>query len=93
MTSHPVRQVTAGISRGLDDTIEALRWCKNHLHERRASEALRLAGSNLSYLSLALDWQMEGEVDKAESALDHVWWQPHRDYFEVTDELPMDMTH
>ncbi len=93
MTGQPVRQVTAGISRGLDDAIEALRWCRDHVAERRAAEALRLAESNLSYIALAIDWEMEGEVDKAESALDHVWWQPHRDYFEVNDDLPTNMTH
>ena len=31
----------------------------------------------IAYIALALDWQMEGEMDKAFSAIDHIWWQPH----------------
>ncbi len=67
------------VAKGLDDTMEALRWCKRHLHDRRALDALRLIQLNLAYLALALDWEMEGEGAKAASALDRLWWQPHKE--------------
>jgi hypothetical protein len=79
-------QLTSDIGKALDDAADSLRWCKRHLHERNASDTLRLVQLNLAYLSLALDWQMEGELDKAESALDRVWWQAHRD--ELDDATP-----
>jgi hypothetical protein len=65
------------IGKGIDDATNALRWCKQHMQERRASETLRIAQLNIAYIALALDWQMEGEMDKAFSAIDHIWWQPH----------------
>lgn len=83
-----LKQITSDISKGLDDAADSLRWCKKHLHERKASDALRLVQLNLAYLALALDWQMEGEVDKAASALDRVWWQAHRDENEYYDPTP-----
>jgi hypothetical protein len=82
-----MKQMSTTVGKGLDDAIETLRWCKKHLHERRASDALRLAQMNLAYLALALDWEMEGEMDKASSALEHVWWRPHRD--EIDYGMPM----
>jgi hypothetical protein len=72
-------QITAEITRGIDDAAQAIAWCKRHLQERRTAETLRLAQLNIAYLALALDWQMEGEFDKASSALDRVWWQPYKD--------------
>jgi exonuclease VII large subunit len=76
---NPSQNLSSEIARGIEDAAETLRWCKRHLQERGATDALRLIQLNLSYLSLALDWQMEGEVDKAASAMDRVWWQPHRE--------------
>ena len=75
----PVDPLTAEIVRGLDDATQAILWCKRHLQERKTSETLRLAQLNMAYLALALDWQMEGELEKATSALDHIWWQPYKD--------------
>ena len=72
-------QLTAEITRGIDDATQAILWCKRHLQERKTSETLRLAQLNIAYLALALDWQMEGELDKASSALDRIWWQPYKD--------------
>jgi exonuclease VII large subunit len=77
--SDPLDQLTSEITRGIDDATQAILWCKRHLQERKTSETLRLAQLNIAYLALALDWQMEGELDKAASALDHIWWQPYRD--------------
>ncbi len=72
-------QITSEITRGIDDATQAILWCKRHLQERKTTETLRLAQLNIAYLALALDWQMEGEADKAASALDHIWWQPYKD--------------
>jgi len=85
----PVSPLSDQIAKGIDDATEALRWCRKHVQERRAIESLRLIEANLAYLSLALDWEMEGELDKAESAMERVWWQPHRDEQEYLDQTPM----
>ena len=78
-------ELTAEITRGIDDATQAILWCKRHLQERKTSETLRLAQLNIAYLALALDWQMEGELDKASNALDHIWWQPYKDDGEAVD--------
>ena len=59
-----------------------------HLQERKTSKTLRLVQLNITYLALALDWQMEGDIEKASSALDRVWWQPYKDDGEVVDTPP-----
>ncbi len=81
------KQLEADIGKGIDDAIDALRWARRHLHDRRASETLRLAQLNLTSLSLAIDWQMEGELEKATAAIERLWWKPHKD-----DSGPVDMT-
>jgi exonuclease VII large subunit len=86
--SDPLDQLTSEITRGIDDATQAILWCKRHLQERKTSETLRLAQLNIAYLALALDWQMEGELDKAASALDHIWWQPYRDDGVAIDPPP-----
>jgi exonuclease VII large subunit len=86
--SDSLDHLTAEITRGIDDATQAILWCKRHLQERRTSETLRLAQLNIAYLALALDWQMEGEMDKAASALDHIWWQPYKDDGEAVDLPP-----
>jgi hypothetical protein len=79
------KEIASDITKGIEDAAETLRWCKQHLHERRAADALRLVQLNLACIAIALDWQMEGELAKAEAALDRVWWQPHRDDIEPLD--------
>lgn len=81
-------ELTSEITKGIDDAAEALRWCRRHLQERKASETLRLTQLNIAYLALALDWQMEGEIDKAFSAIDHIWWKPYRDDGQEVDATP-----
>jgi hypothetical protein len=73
------KQLEADINRGMDDVAETLRWCKRHLHDRRSADAIRLAQLNLSYLALAIDWQMEGETAKAMASIDRVWWAPQKE--------------
>ncbi len=77
--SDSLDHLTSEITRGIDDATQAILWCKRHLQERKTTETLRLAQLNIAYLALALDWQMEGESEKAASALDHIWWQPYKD--------------
>ena len=67
------------IGRGIEDATAALRWCQAHAQERKATETLRLAQLNIAYIAMALDWQMEGEMDKAFSAIDRIWWSPQRE--------------
>ncbi len=81
-------QLTAEITRGIDDATQAILWCKRHLQERKTSETLRLAQLNIAYLALAIDWQMEGELEKAASALDRIWWQPYKDDGETVNTPP-----
>jgi hypothetical protein len=80
------KQLEADINKGLDDTSEALRWCKRHLHDRRSADAMRLVQLNLAYLALAIDWQMEGDLNKALAAIDRVWWAPHKDGDDASDQ-------
>jgi hypothetical protein len=71
-------QISADIAKGLEDAAETLRWCKAHLQDRRAADAMRLVELNLSYIAQAIDWQMEGETQKAEQCVDRIWWSPHK---------------
>ncbi len=73
------KQLEADIGKGMEDVAETLQWCKRHLHDRRSVDALRLVQLNLSYISLAIDWQMEGELQKALAAADRIWWQPQKE--------------
>ncbi|HLG11909.1 MAG TPA: hypothetical protein VI876_09130 [Dehalococcoidia bacterium] len=81
------QEITADIAKAIDDAAETLRWCKKHLHERKASDALRLVQLNLACIAIAIDWQMEGDLAKSEAALDRVWWAPHKDD-EAVDQSP-----
>jgi hypothetical protein len=71
-------QISAEIAKGIEDAAETLRWCKTHLQDRRAADALRLVELNLSFIAQAIDAQMEGETLKAEQAVDRIWWQAHK---------------
>jgi hypothetical protein len=73
------QEITADIAKAIDDASETLRWCKIHLQERRASDALRLVQLNLACIAIAIDWQMEGDLAKAEAALGRVWSAPQKD--------------
>jgi hypothetical protein len=54
----------------LDQGIDTLRWCRAHFHERKASESLREIQLMLTAVSLALDYEMNGEPEKAALALE-----------------------
>ena len=63
------RDVEAVAGSVLDEAIETLRWCRQHMGERKASEELHTLQTKLGYLSLALSWEMDGETQRADSAL------------------------
>jgi cob(I)alamin adenosyltransferase len=63
------RDVQAVADGVLDEAIETLRWCRQHMGERKASEELHTLQTRLGYLSLALSWEMDGETQRADSAL------------------------
>jgi hypothetical protein len=71
-------QIAADIGKGIEDAAETLRWCKMHLQDRRAADAMRLVELNLAYIAQAIEFQMEGDNQKAEQAVDRIWWQPHK---------------
>src|SRR3954454_19537237 len=75
----PVQDLEDNLTKAIDDVAETLRWCKTHLHDRGANDAMRIVQLNLSYLALAIDYQMEGDMKKASDAIDKVWWQPQKD--------------
>ena len=82
------KEITADIAKAIEDAADTLRWCKKHPHERKASDALRLVQLNLACVAMALDWQMEGELVKAQGAIDRVWWQAHKDEEAASAETP-----
>jgi hypothetical protein len=63
------RDLQAGADAVLDQAIESLRWCRQHLGERKAGEDLRALHPKLGYLALALSWEMDGETERADAAL------------------------
>ena len=82
------RELEAEIQKGLDDAIDALRWARRHLHDRRAAETIKLVQMNLSCLALALEWHMEGEDLKAAGVTSRLWWNPHKDEMGPADNTP-----
>ena len=78
-----LKYVDTEVGRGMEDALDTLKWCKRHRNERKTADTLRLLQANLGYLALAMDWEMEGDVEKVRWALTKLWWQPHR---EVVDD-------
>ena len=70
------KELESQIRKGLDDAIDTLKWCRKHRGERKAIDTLRLVQSNLGYLAMALDWEMESDTAKAHMALNRVWLRP-----------------
>ena len=70
-------QVSAEVGKGIDSAIETLRWCREHLQERGVTLRLRELAQTLAGVTLALDYEMDGQRDKAELALGHSDWRVH----------------
>ena len=69
MTRDTASDLETEIHAVLDEALEKLRWCRQHLEDSRASHELRDVETRLGYLALALNWQMDGESRQAEAAL------------------------
>lgn len=63
------------IARYIDEGIDTMRWCRDHLEQRRAVERLRELEITLSALALALDHEMNGEADEAHQTLKKADWR------------------
>ena len=70
------QQVLTDVGKNLDDAIEGLRWCRQHMQERGVTQRLRQLQITLSSLALALDYEMDGQTAKAELAMEHADWRP-----------------
>jgi hypothetical protein len=76
--SEQTSQVKTDVTRLLDDGIEALRWCRQHVEERQAPMRLRDLELKLTLAALALDLEMEGRGSDALEALEHTDGQRRR---------------
>ena len=63
------------MGRHMDEAIENLRWCRLHVQDRGVTQRLRQLQITLSALALALDYEMDGQTNKAQLALDHADWR------------------
>jgi hypothetical protein len=70
------QQVLSEVGKTLDDAIEGLRWCRQHMQERGVTHRLRQLQITLSSVALALDYEMDGQTAKAELAMEHADWRP-----------------
>ena len=64
----------------LETAIDSLRWCRWHPGDRRAAEALRELQVVLTVTALALDYEMDGQPEKAAQALERAsaaYQSPH----------------
>jgi len=53
----------------IDEAIDGLRACRQHLNEIKTSQLLRAIHLKLGHVALALDLEMDGETAKADAAL------------------------
>jgi hypothetical protein len=63
------RDVEAEVNKVLDDALEKLRWARAHVQEQRAPIEMRDLATRIGYLAQALNWEMDGQVAKADAAL------------------------
>ena len=67
--------VLSEVGKSIDEAIEGLRWCRQHMQERGVTQRLRQIQITLSSLALALDYEMDGQTAKAELAMEHADWR------------------
>jgi len=70
----------------IDEAIETVRWCRQHLQDRGVSLKLREVQLSLAAVALALQMEMDGDSARAQDAMMHADWQPddtdpHGQYF------------
>jgi hypothetical protein len=77
------------VNKVIDGALEKLRWCREHMHERGAAEALRELEARLGYLAQALTWELDGDA-RAAMALNLALGRsrrpaPHQAFFDPHD--------
>ena len=88
MADSAPRSMEADVTQVLDDLVEKLRWCREHLSDRTASQTLRELEARLGYLAQALSWDIDGETASARQALNLALGRPLRQqaaYFDPHD--------
>ena len=75
----------AQISSYIDEGIDTMRWCRDHLEQRRAVERLRELEITIAALALALEHEMNGEADEAYQALKKADWRFGQKYADQDD--------
>ena len=60
----------------LDQGIESLRWCRQHIGERGVTERLHLHLVSMTALTLALTYEMDGKLAYALRAVEYGDWRP-----------------
>ena len=68
-------QIAAQAAQVIDEALEGVEWCRRHLEERSVSEKLRTLQITLAGLALAIEYEMEGQSDRASQALEHARWR------------------
>ena len=72
------KQIAGRAGRVIDDAMSGVLWCRDHLEGRAAGEKLWRLQISLASLALAIEYEMEGEREKAVNALDHAAWSFER---------------
>jgi hypothetical protein len=62
------------VGKSLEGAVELLRWCRQHQQDSGIALKLREMQQALSGLALALDYEMDGQTDKAAIALQGSDW-------------------
>ena len=62
------------VGKSLDGALELLRWCRQHPQDSGIALRLRELQQALSGLALALDYEMDGQTEKATVALQGGEW-------------------
>ena len=66
--------VVVEVGKSIEEAIEGLRWCHQHLQDRTVTLRLRKLEQTLGALALALDYEMEGQNLEVQVALEHASW-------------------
>jgi hypothetical protein len=68
-------KIVAQATQVIDEAFESIEWCRRHLEERSVSERLRTLQITLASLAIAIEYEMNGEADRASHALEHARWR------------------
>ena len=63
------RDIESEVTKVLDEALEKLRWARAHVQEQKAPIEMRDLATRIGYLAQALTWEMDGQVAKADLAL------------------------